>query len=189
MARTSTSPRTDVRDTVEYRKTDRWLVWAVTLFAVAVLLHNSDHARRGVDSMGRDVFVVGSSAIILEVGIAVLIYRRHRWAPLAAAVIGFSLGAGYLVVHFLPHRSWLSDSFISAANVRPLSWGAASLETVSAIILGVAGLVALRRRGGLASAGRPSPDQRSLRAVAVHPVVVVLVVVSAAILAVSVAQL
>jgi len=173
----------------EYFGTDRLLVWAVTFFAIAVMLHNSDHARRGVGSIGRDVFVVGTSAIALEVGVAVLVYQRHRWAPLAAAVTGFSLGAGYLVVHFLPARSWLSDSFTSATNVSPLSWGAASLETVSAIMLGVVGLIALRRRGGLASAQRPNPDQRTLRDAALHPVVLALVSVNAVILVISIVQL
>ena len=72
------------------RRADRLLQWAVTFFAVAVLIHNSDHMRRGFDSVGRDVFIVGSSAIALEVGIVVLCYQRHRWAPLAAGVTGFS---------------------------------------------------------------------------------------------------
>src|SRR5438309_1508961 len=86
---------------------------AAILFTVAVLLHNSDHLRRGVDALGRDVFWTGSLAIIVELGVVVLIFLRHRLAPLAAMVAGFSLAVGYTFVHFTPSRSWLSDSFVS----------------------------------------------------------------------------
>jgi hypothetical protein len=140
-------------------RTDGWLVAAATFFTVAVLVHNSDHLRRGVDVVSKDVFWVGTSSIIIEVGLVVLACQRHRLAPLAAAVGGLSLAAGYLVVHFLPSRSWLSDSFTSATNVSPLSWFAASLEVFAAVTLGVVGLIVLRDRGGLASAARPWEGQ------------------------------
>jgi len=185
---TPAAPSTvDEAQRIADRRADQLLVRTVTFFAVAVLLHNSDHLRRGIDSVSRDVFVVGSSAIVLEIGIVVLVYQRHRWAALAAAVTGLSLAAGYLMVHFLPERSWLSDSFTSATNVSPLSWGAASLETIAAATLGVAGLVALRRRGGLASAARPNLEQRTRRDVATHPVVIATAIGNALIFVVSIA--
>lgn len=92
----------------------------------------------------------------------VLICQRHRLAPLAAAVAGGSLAVGYLVVHFLPERSWASDSFTSGADVSALSWVAASLELVAAVVLAVAGTLVLSRRGGLVSAAEPYPGERSL---------------------------
>jgi len=170
-------------------RTDRWLVAAATFFTVAVLVHNSDHLRRGVDAVSKDVFWVGTSSIIIEVGLVVLACQRHRLAPLAAAVGGFSLAAGYLVVHFLPSRSWLSDSFTSATTVSPLSWFAASLEVVAAVTLGVVGLIVLRERGCLASATRPWEGQRSLRDGLLHPVALTMIAGNAVILVASLTQL
>ncbi len=142
-------------------RTDAWLVGAAAFFTVAVLIHNSDHVRRGSGAVSTDVFWAGTASIALEIAVVVLACQRHRLAPLFATASGFGLAAGYLVVHFLPARSWLSDSFTSATGVSPLSWFAASLEMVAAITLGVAGLLALRERGGLASAATPNPGQRS----------------------------
>lgn len=170
-------------------RTDHWLAVAATFFAIAVLVHNSDHVRRGADSVNLDVFWIGSSAIFLEIGLVVLGLMRHRLAALAATAGGFVLAAGYLVTHFLPEHGLLSDSFVSATDVSPLSWFAASLEVTAAITLGVTGLIALRARGGLASATQPNPEQRSLRAAMLHPVVLAMIAGNAVILAVSLVQL
>ena len=115
--------------------------------------------------------------------------QRHRLAPLAATAGGLSLAAGYVLVHFLPARGWLSDSFTSATNVSPLSWFAASLEVAAAITLGVVGLLVLRERGGLASATRPTDGQRSLSNALLHPIALAMIAGNAAILAISLAQL
>ncbi|MEY2404788.1 MAG: hypothetical protein QOD38_2339 [Acidimicrobiaceae bacterium] len=170
-------------------RTDAWLPAAATFFAVAVLIHNSDHLRRGADAVNLDVFWIGTSAIALEVALVVLGVMRHRLAPLAAAAGGLALAAGYVITHFLPEHGFLSDSFVSARDVSPLSWFAASLEVTAAITLGVVGLVVLRERGGLASATRPRQDQRSLRAALVHPVVLAMLIGNAAILAISLVDL
>lgn len=168
---------------------DQLLVWAATFFAAAVLVHGLDHARRGANSLSLDVFWAGTAAITLEVGIVVLVCQRHRLAPLGAAATGFSLALGYVVVHFLPARSWLSDSFTSGADVSRLSWTAASLEVLAAATLGATGLVVLRRRGGLASAARPHADQQPLGRALTHPVVLAMIGGNAVILVVSAAQL
>jgi hypothetical protein len=170
-------------------RADRRLVWAAAFFTIAVVLHGLDHARRGADSLNLDVFWAGTSAVALEVGVVVLVCQRHRLAPLAAAVTGFSLAAGYVLVHFLPARGWLSDSLTSAADVSRLSWIAASLEVVAATALGLAGLAALRDRGGLASAAHPRSDQRPVRDALAHPAVVAMALGNAVILAVSAVQL
>ncbi|MEO7429026.1 MAG: hypothetical protein ABIY48_06545, partial [Acidimicrobiales bacterium] len=101
---------------------DRLLRWTASFFAIAVVLHGLDHARRGADSLHLDVFWAGTSALTIEVGVVVLACQRHRLAPLAASVAGFLLALGYVVVHFLPARAWLSDSLTSATDVSPLSW-------------------------------------------------------------------
>jgi hypothetical protein len=141
---------------------------AATFFTVAVLVHNSDHLRRGGDSVAADVFWVGSAAILLEVAVVLLVFMRHPVAPLVAAVGGFQLAIGYLAVHFTPARSWLSDSFLDGGQA--LSWFAASLETTAALVLGGVGVMAWRRRAydGMGTV----PVGEALR----HPVVAAMVI-------------
>jgi hypothetical protein len=153
---------------------------AATLFTVAVLVHNADHLRRGVDTVDLDVFWAGTSAIALEVAIVVLAFQRHRLAPRLAAAGGLALALGYGVVHFLPQRGWLSDSFTSGADVSPLSWFAASLEMVAALAVAAAGLTAL---------GRATGRERPLRDALTHPVALAMIAGNAVVLAVSFAQL
>jgi hypothetical protein len=142
---------------------DRSLARAALLFSIAVIIHNGDHWRRGAEKLSADVFWVGGPVgIAVEVAVVVLICQRHRLAPLAASVVGVGLAAGYIEVHFLPAHRWLSDSYTSAADISPLSWTAASLEVVAALVLTAVGLTVLRRRGGVASAARPHPAQRRL---------------------------
>ena len=116
---------------------------AATFFTFAVLVHNTDHLRRGGDSVAADVFWLGSAAILLEVAVVLLVFMRHPAAPLVATVAGFQLALGYLGVHFTPERTWFSDSFIDGGQA--VSWAAASLETAAALVLGVVGALALRR--------------------------------------------
>jgi hypothetical protein len=168
---------------------DQLLLWAAYLFTAAVVIHNSDHVRRGADAIGRDVFWVGTAGIVVEVGIVVLVCMRHRLAPLAAVAVGWSLAPAYVLVHFLPERGWLSDSFTSGVDVSPMSWFAASFEVVAALVLGVAGWFVLRQRGGIASASRTHAAQQSLRAGLLHPAALTMLVANAAIVAISFAQL
>ena len=120
------------------------LLTAATFFAGAVVLHNADHLRRGADSVGRDVFWLGTAGIVLEVGLVIVICQRNRRAPLAAAIGGFSLALGYVGVHFLPPHPWFSDPFIGVRGISPLSWAAASVEVLAALCLGASGILALR---------------------------------------------
>lgn len=168
---------------------DQLLLSASVLFAVAVVIHNGDHVRRGADALATDVFVAGSLAVVPEVAVVVLALARHRLAPLAALAVGASLAPGYLLVHFLPARSWLSDSLTSATDVSPISWFAASFEVVAAVALAVTGLLVLRRRGGLASAARPHAEQAPLREGLLHPLALGFLLFNLAVLAISFAQL
>jgi hypothetical protein len=146
---------------------------AAMFFTVAVLLHNTDHLRRGGDSVSAQVFWLGSLAIVAEVAVVVLVVMRHPLAPLAAASIGFSLAFGYVGVHFTPDRSWASDSLLVDA-ASPLSQAMALLETTAAVVLGLAGVDALRRRGALVgAAGGPAPV--SLRDALRHPLVLAMI--------------
>ena len=147
---------------------------AATLFTLAVLIHNFDHLRRGGDSVTTDVFAIGTAAIVVEVAVVMIVTSRHPAAPLAAAAIGLSLAAGYVMVHFTPDRSWLSDSFVER-GAAAVSVMAATLEAVAAVCLGVAGLWVMRRRGGLSAAARTDMKVDSLTAVMRNPLVLAMV--------------
>jgi hypothetical protein len=153
-----------------------------------VIVHNGDHLRRGADTVRSDVFWAGTSAVLVEVGVVVVVMQRHRLAPLVALATGAALAPAYLFVHFLPARSWLSDSLPSAASTSWMTWTAASLEVVAAALLGLAGWLVLRERGGLASATEPHADQRPLRAGILHPVALALLVANVGIVVASFAQ-
>jgi len=163
----------------------RQLEWAATFFTAAVLLHNLDHLRRGAEGLHGDVFLAGTLSMVLEVGVVAAVFVRHRAAPLAAAVVGFSLAAGYVFVHFTPARALLSDSLLSWSM--PISIVAATLESVSAVILGIVGLRVVRARGlaAMSNAGDASPlDRDGLRS----PVVIAMVAGNAAIFVVTLLQ-
>lgn len=175
MATTATTvpiPATAVPDA------DRRLRAAATFFTVAVLLHNGDHLRRGGDSVSLDVFVAGTLAIVVEVGVVVLVFAGHRLAPQAAVAAGFPLALGYVIVHALPARSWLSDSLVES-GAENLSRAAALLEIIAALTLGVAGALAMRRHAG----GRARPLTAALR----HPAVLALALGNVVILIGSIA--
>jgi hypothetical protein len=123
------------------------------------------------------------------VAVVVLIYQRHRLAPLVATVAGLQLTAGYLVVHFAPTHPYFSDSFTGVAHVSPLSWFAASLEVVAALTLALAGLVTMRQRAGRQVAGYRAVDQRPLRDAMWHPLALGFALSQVVILAVSFIQL
>ena len=116
------------------------------------MLHNGDHLRRGGDSVSAQVFWLGSAAILLEVGVVALVLVRHPSAPLAATAVGLSLAVGYIVVHFTPDRSFASDSLVDG-NAQIISMIAASLETITALALGLAGVRAVREDGLASTSG------------------------------------
>jgi len=167
---------------------DRLLHAAAWLFTAAVLFHNSDHVRRGADAVASDVFWAGSLSILLEVGVVALVFLGHRVAPLFAATTGFSLAAGYVLVHLLPGRSWLSDPLFSGGGAEVVSQLAASIEIVAALSLGAAGLVALRQRGGLTSASSGGPSARTWSRALTHPAVLAMGVGNLVILVLSLAD-
>lgn len=167
---------------------DRMLRWAALFFTVAVLLHNSDHARRGGRAVSTDLFAVGSLAILLEVGVVVLVLQRHRFAPLAAAATGFSLAIGYVVAHVLGPRGWVSDPLFSGGASR-LSQAAAILEIAAALTLGAVGTVVLRRRTGLAATASEHGAARPLASALREPAAVAMIFGNAIIFAVTVATL
>ena len=167
------------------RHEDRLLRFGAVAFAVAVLVHNGDHLRRGGDSVATDVFVLGTLGMVLEVAVVALVLMDHHWGPLAAASVGASLTAGYLLVHLSPARSWLSDSLATGDGITWFSWLAVLFLAAASLFLAVAGWLSLRHRGGLASAARPAHRDRAVA----HPVAITMAVGNVIILVGSLATL
>lgn len=129
---------------------DRALRWATAAYVAGFLVHNADHARRGLDDVSEAVVWAGTVAAMLTAVAVVLVVVRHPSAPLAAAAIGLSQAVGYAVVHLTPEWSPTSDSFVTG-SVDAWSWVASLAEITAALAFGLTGAWLVRRRG-LASA-------------------------------------
>ena len=124
------------------------LVIATVVFAVAFVLHAADHFRRGMDVLEWPVFWGGNLQSVLAVVTIVLVFRRHRLAPVFAIAVGFASAFGFVLAHLLPHWSSFSDSFTGAhvaPHVTGFSWFAALFEIAADLALGIVGLVTLRQ--------------------------------------------
>jgi hypothetical protein len=117
------------------------------VFAVALVVHGADHVRRGVAQLEPAVFWLGNLQTVAALIALFLVFTRHRWAPVAAAVIGFTSAVGFTVVHLVPDWGPLSDAFPGAhghAEVTAFSWFAALFEIGADLAFGAAGVITLR---------------------------------------------
>jgi hypothetical protein len=118
------------------------------VFAVALVVHGADHARRGVGELEPAVFWLGNLQTVAALTALFLVFTRHRWAPAAAIVVGFASAIGFTVVHLVPDWGALSDAFPNApghADVTAFSWFAALFEIGADLAFAAAGVVTLRR--------------------------------------------
>jgi hypothetical protein len=117
------------------------------VFAVALVVHGADHVRRGVGDLEPAVFWLGNLQTVAALTALFLVFTRHRWAPVAAIVVGFTSAVGFALVHLLPDWGPLSDAFPGAhghAGVTAFSWFAALFEIGADLAFGAAGVVTLR---------------------------------------------
>lgn len=129
-------PKTDTT------RSDRLRVTAV-VFAVAVAVHGADHLRRGIDATTGFVLGAGTTQLIVSALAVVLVFRRHRLAPIVAAAVGLASAVGFAATHLLPRWSPFSDPFTGnsvAPHVTALSWFTALFEIAADVAFGVAGL-------------------------------------------------
>jgi hypothetical protein len=131
----------------------RALVIAGWLFAAGSAIHMLDHLRRGQGSITETLYRAGTLSTILQAVTVTLIVVRHRVAPLAAVVAGFSLAAGFLAAHWLPEWSSLSDPVWEIDSLRWFSVVASTAEILGALAIAVAGLRVLREDGLASVAG------------------------------------
>ena len=125
---------------------------AALVFAAGLLLHTADHLRRGTDVVTRHVLWAGTVGIAASLVVLVLVFTRHRQAPLAAALLGLGMAVGVTAAHLLPRWSAFSDS-LPDGDVHLVTWIAVVVEIAGAALLGAAGLAALRRREALGTSG------------------------------------
>ena len=117
------------------------------VFAVALLVHGADHARRGVGELAPAVLWLGNAQTVGALTALFLVFTRHRWAPVAAIIVGFASALGFTIVHLVPDWGPLSDAFPGAhgqADVTTFSWFAALFEIGADLAFGAAGVFALR---------------------------------------------
>ena len=126
---------------------ERLLRITALIFAAAVLVHGADHLRRGMDVLSQQVVWAGTLQMLFGLVTLVLVFRRHRWAPVAAIAIGFASATGFAAAHLLPHWGVFSDSYLHAAHaahVTAFSWGTAIAEIAADLAFGLAGVYAVR---------------------------------------------
>lgn len=125
---------------------DRQLHLAAAAFIIAVAIHGADHAFRGPDVLTSAVRLGGAIQFVSGVLAVVLVFRRHRWAPAAAALVGFGSALLFVNAHLLPTWSALSDSYLTPvadAGVSWFSWITAVLEISADLLFGWIGFRAL----------------------------------------------
>jgi len=140
------------------------------VFAAAVLVHNGDHLRRGGHSVTTDVMVIGSLGMLVEIGVVWAVLARKAFAPLVAVLAGAALSAGYVFVHLLPQRSWLSDSLLASHGhgVTWFTWVAVFGLLAASVLLALAGRRAMR--------ADPGSPHRPTGSGGLHPVVIAMIV-------------
>lgn len=115
--------------------------------AVALLLHGADHMRRGMNVIPPAVMIGGTLQLVFAAVTIALVFKRNRWAPLAAVGIGFAGAVGFTAAHLLPKWGFFSDSFVNAppwARVTAFSWVTALLEIAANLLFGAIGLMILK---------------------------------------------
>ena len=117
---------------------------ATSAYVVAFVIHNADHARRGIDASPEPVVWAGTFVAMLSVAIVTLVVTKHPVAPMAAAAGGVAIAIGISVSHLLPKWGVLSDP-LPGGDVDAFTWFAVLAEIAAAATLAAVAYVAVRR--------------------------------------------
>jgi hypothetical protein len=150
---------------MEVGMNDRVLRFISVVFLAGVVVHGADHVRRGTDVVTTYVRGAGAAQFVLAVVAVVLVFRRHRLAPVMAVAVGIPGAVLFATVHLLPHWGAFSDAFTGShtgVGVNGFSWFSALFEIAGDLAFGSAGLVMLWRRGIDTAAPRVPEVRRSL---------------------------
>lgn len=124
-------------------------------FALAFVLHNADHFRRGLDVVTPYVLWGGVALGAVAIGSIVLVAIDHAYAPPAAVVAGVALGLGAAVSHLLPTWSVFSDPLWSN-GADALTWAAVVLEVGMSLVFAFLGWQVLSRYRSESDVGVPN---------------------------------
>ncbi len=129
---------------------------AAGVFLAGFLVHNADHARRGLDAITDHVVWGGTAVAVVAAVVLTLVFTDHPLAPAASFAAGFGIAGGVSATHLLPDWGVLSDS-LPDGDVDPLTWVAVLAEVGGAALLGAVGLAVSKDMG--VAGRRPSPSE------------------------------
>jgi hypothetical protein len=129
----------DLPDRTELRR-------ATAVFALGFVIHNADHARRGVAASPEAVVWAGTAVAMLTAVILTVVVLNHHKTPLFVAAASGAIAFGVSLSHLLPKWGVLSDPLPGGA-VDGFTWFAVMCEIVGALVLCAASVRALRREG------------------------------------------
>jgi hypothetical protein len=127
---------------------------ATAIYSLLFLIHNADHARRGIDASPEPVVWIGTAAAMLTSAIVMIVVLRHQLAPMFCAASGAAIALGVSFSHLLPKWGPLSDP-LPGGRVDAITWIAVVGEILGAAYLAI---VAWR----IVQAQRPLPTSPSL---------------------------
>lgn len=122
------------------------LTSAAWVFIGGLVLHNADHARRGLSVTGEGVIWGGTLLLVLSAAMLTLVFTRHPLGPMAATIIGGAAAIGVSASHLLPDWGPLSEE-LSASGVDGFTWFAVMSEIAAGALLAVVGFAIVRRNG------------------------------------------
>jgi hypothetical protein len=126
---------------------------ATIAYLAGFVVHNADHARRGVDASPEPVVWAGTAVAMLTAVIATLVFTSHRLAPRFSAAAAASIAVGVAITHLTPSESTLTDP-LTVTGISPLSWIAVLAEIITAALLATVALRTARHSLELATATR-----------------------------------
>jgi hypothetical protein len=107
---------------------------ATAIYSVLFLIHNADHARRGIDASPEPVVWIGTAAAMMTSAIVMIVVLRHQFAPLFCAASGAAIAVGVSLSHLLPKWGPLSDP-LPGGSVDAFTWIAVIGEILGAAYL------------------------------------------------------
>ena len=125
---------------------ERRVEFAAAVFLAGFVVHNADHARRGLDRITEHVIWGGTVVAMMAAVIATLVFTRHPTATKAAMVGGAIIAVSVSASHLLPDWSAFSDP-LPGGDVDALTWVAVLAEVVGAVVMAVTAGLALRSGG------------------------------------------
>ena len=149
---------TDARDgeTPARAPARRRLLLASAALILVNAVHGADHIRQGLGRLTAEVMVGGQGLLLLALIPFALALRRHRTAPVVAALVGAWTVLAVSASHLAPHWSAFSDPYLDH-DLDALSWALMLSVIATAAVLAAVGIAAARRGDGRQPTSSSSP--------------------------------